>query len=282
VVLLIQACRSRIYGWWRYLIKPVLIMVCMVVLLCAADALSGDRLNPSGQVLMIFVTVLSAMAMLATIFIPGPRRWPNPDPVVPAQDPAPAARKPVNLRLLVRVPSLYAMLSRTFLIVAVVLTLGVAMNVPDAISVGLPSWSVTHELTRNYFVGYPAWPALLLKLGTVGAVVASVMSALMLSLDRRDQGMFHILCGIGGILLVVLGACLVAHAFHPSVWDRLSTLVNSPGQPQPAAIVADVLDAFERGPLILAAATFCGGMILLNCCGRKLPSAPVEMNRAAA
>jgi hypothetical protein len=58
--------------------------------------------------------------------------------------------------------------------------------------------------------------------------------------------------------------------------------MNEHGKPQPAVIVADFLDAFERAPLILSAAVFCGGQILLNWMPRKSPAAQSEPNRVAA
>jgi hypothetical protein len=277
LIFLIQACRSRIYGWWRYLIKPMLITACMICILFAATALGGNRLNPTGQVVMIFLTVFPAIALLTVLFIPGPRRWPS------ATAPAPA-QQPTNMRLRIRrrIRSPFSTLTGLFLFVAALLTLGVAMNVPEAIAVGLPDRSLAVNMATNYFAGYPQWPELLLRLGVIGASLLTVLSIAALCLDRRGDGVIPILRGIAGILLVVFAASLVSHAFHPSVWSRIAEKMNEHGKPQPVVIVADFLDAFERAPLILAAAVFCGGQILLNWMPRKLPAAENEPDRVAA
>ncbi len=277
LVLLIQACRSRIYGWWRYLIKPVLVLACMICILCAAAILNGDRLNPDDQVLMIFLTVFSSIAMLTVLFIPGPRRWPNVQINAPVQG-------PVNPRLRTRMSIAWpsSMLARIFLWAAVLLTLGVAMNIPEAIAVGLPNGSLRTDLSTNLFAGYPQWPELLLRLGFIGASLLSILSIASLCLARRHDGGLHIVRGVSGATLLIFSAAMISHAFHPSVWTSIAERMSAHGTTQPAPMIADFLDAFERRPLIMAGIIFCGGQVLLNWMPRKTTAAQVEPTRAAA
>jgi len=156
------------------------------------------------------------------------------------------------------------------------------MNIPEAIAVGLPDRSLAVNMSTNYFAGYPQWPELLLRLGIIGASLLMLLSIAALCLERRGDGVLPILRGIAGILLVVLAASLISHAFHPSVWSRIAETINEHSKVQPAVITADILDAFERAPLIVAGMVFCGGQILLNWMPRKLPAAQSEPNRAAA
>jgi hypothetical protein len=215
--------------------------------------------------------------MLAVLFIPGPRRWPI------ATMPAPARPMPrFRIRTNLRIASPFSFLTGIFLTAAVLLTLAVAMNVPEAITVGLPNWSLNQELSTNYFAGYPTWPTLLLRLGSACAFLLMLASIGTLCLARRDDGVMHILRGIAGILLLVFAASTISHAFHPSAWTRIAMRINGPGKAQPGVILADVLDAFERGPLILAGVIFCGGQILLNWVPRRMPAPQVEPNRVAA
>jgi Protein kinase domain len=277
LVLLIQACRSKIYGWWKYLIKPLLVTVFMICILFAAAALSGDRLNPSDQVLMIFLIVFPAVAMLAVIFIPGPRIRPSKLMTTPI--PTMTNRR---FRNRVRIQSPFSMLSGIFLWAAVLLTLGVAMNIPEAIAVGLPNGSLRANLSTNYFSGYPQWPELLLRLGFVSAGLLTLLGVASLCLARRGDGALHTLRGIAGVLLLIFSASMISHAFHPSVWTAMAERINAHGTTQPAPLVADFINAFERGPLIMAGVIFCGGQVLLNWMPRKLPATQIEPNRAAA
>ena len=36
IIFLIQACRARIYGWWTYLFKPLVVVGCLAAILIAS------------------------------------------------------------------------------------------------------------------------------------------------------------------------------------------------------------------------------------------------------
>jgi hypothetical protein len=289
ILFLIQACRRRFYGWWTYLVRPILIICCLVAILGGAGALACGSLNTDGEILAIFMIVFSAGAIIAMLFVGGagngsgsgtdaaaaadtsrqaPRRQSHQN-IVQVWN----RRRPRRLRMGVRLFSPFSLLAWPILIAATVLTLASALNLSEAIAAGLPEPRVAADLNKRVFPDYPAWPELLQRLGQSGAVVLSLLGLLALALARRRAGVGHLLRGVIGALMLVGSAAMISRAFHPSVWTEVAELANTH---RPTAAVARFTDAFERGPLIA-----CGVMFLMSQIFLSWPPAVRRQNERA-
>jgi hypothetical protein len=327
VIFLVQACRSRFTGWWRYLLKPLLMILCLVPIFWAIAALgTPGEVRPDDAPIAIFAIVFPTVLIITALAIPGPRRRrtkvetppqtdepiptaapPSPAPaapVAPAANPATSAdehpradwtwQQWVNYGLNAqrrrqlrqqrdwwrwqrhrlrmrnrygrrgsgesRLPSPFTLLAMILLPLAVVLALTVALNVPEALSVGLPDRNFTHDLSTNVFSGYPDWPALLLRLDRAAATLLLLLGIAAMTLGRRTSGATHIFRGLFGIGALVTAIALLGKAFYLATWSQIADELTTH---HAVAAVARFLDGFDRAPLILAGVFFILSQVLL-------------------
>jgi hypothetical protein len=179
-----------------------------------------------------------------------------------------------------RLPSPFTVLAMILLPLAIVLTLAVALNVPEALSVGLPDQSFTNELNHRVFAGYPDWPALLLRLDRAAATLLLLLGIAAMTLGRRAGGATHIFRGLFGIGALVTAIALLGKAFYVATWSQIADELTTH---HAVAAVARFLDGFDRAPLILAGVFFIFSQVLLAWPPRKReqPAAPAAPAAAA-
>ena len=67
---LIKSLQKRFRGWYRYLIKPVLVLIFMSIAISSAICLGNMRMGSDESLVAIFLMILSSILFLVTLFIP--------------------------------------------------------------------------------------------------------------------------------------------------------------------------------------------------------------------
>src|SRR5687767_13583787 len=123
--------------------------------------------------------------------------------------------------------SFFSFVSFLFIVPAMAVTLATAINVPDAMSVGLPHPDVARTLHGEIFPGYPQWPQLLVSIGTFFAVVLTLFAAAASAMARRRTGILHILRGIVAVATLVSSAAMLGVAFGRNGWLAVAERVHN-------------------------------------------------------
>ena len=160
-----------------------------------------------------------------------------------------------------------------------ILAVGVALSVPEAIAVGFPDPKLALHLSNRVFIGYPQWPELLSQMGVVAAALLRRISITFLTIARRHDGIMHIMRGVIGTFILFAAVSSLSHAFHPSVWSTISDQIRDHHQ---SAAMAEFLGAFKSGRAIAAGITFIFAQILLNWHPRNHRVMPVAQTGAKA
>jgi hypothetical protein len=274
----VQLCRSRFYGWWSYVLKPLLIILLTGTVLGSSFMLAMGHLRGDEFIMAIFLLVACGQALLVVPFIPA-RKVIAVEPGA-AEPPPPISEGPRNLwqsrraewvesrrvqraerRALRRQRHTQLLNGSSFLMIAaVIVTLAYALNVPEALSVGLPDARFSKDLHEKWFNGYPAWPELLNRLLAAAALLLTVLTIALTAMARRHAGIAHILRGIIGVALLVSSAGMIRNGFHPSAWSAVASQVH---QDHPGAAIAVFLDSFRDDAVSAACIMFVVASVLL-------------------
>jgi len=155
---------------------------------------------------------------------------------------------------------LFTIFTLLLLVPAMALTLATALDVPEALSMGLPDAHTLRTLDQQIFPGYPQWPALLLRVGIVLSGVLAMLALAACATARRRGGMLHVARGVLGIATMLVSVALIGAAFSRNAWWEVADKVHLN---QHAAALAAFLDRFDPRVLLLAAAAFIVATVLL-------------------
>ena len=179
---------------------------------------------------------------------------------VPTNNAAPTQSRPRLLRRWNFLGSFFALVAFVLLLLAAFLTLMTAVNVPEALSAGLPDPSVQHTFNVEIFAGYTEWPELLRRVGMLLSAMTTVLALTAAAMARRRAGILHVLRGMLGILTLVASAALVGVAFAPDGWWAVSEQVH---MGRLAAAIAAFLDRLQPPVLLVAALLFVAATLLI-------------------
>ena len=96
---LIRSARKRFTGWYAYLIKPLLLALCLMTVVTASICMGGMNLRNDEFLIALFLIIFPAVAFFGITVIParvfdGAPKEAAPQPVAP---PAPSARQPSSV-----------------------------------------------------------------------------------------------------------------------------------------------------------------------------------------
>ena len=66
----IGACRSRFTGWYRYLIKPAILITCVLVIVASSIYMGCANLNRDGFTILLFLIIFPAVAFFVVMVVP--------------------------------------------------------------------------------------------------------------------------------------------------------------------------------------------------------------------
>ncbi len=66
----IGACRSRFNGWYRYFIKPAILVICVLVIVASSIYMGCANLNRDGFAISLFLIIFPAVAFFVVMVIP--------------------------------------------------------------------------------------------------------------------------------------------------------------------------------------------------------------------
>jgi serine/threonine protein kinase len=124
-------------------------------------------------------------------------------------DPTVASRRNVRRE---RDPSSWflSLLGTLSIVIAMLIGIGVAVNLPTALTVGAP-----HDFSEEMhdIFGYNGWPSLVLLLGTLATLLSMLSGAILLILARRRHGLVHMARAVCGSLLLLFSLGIFQDAF---------------------------------------------------------------------
>jgi hypothetical protein len=91
----IGSCRSRFNGWYRYLVKPALLLVCILIAVASAICMGNMNLQNDEYAVSLFFIIFPVMAFLVIAIIPAGTIVGHPSK--PACPPAPPVSRPPQL-----------------------------------------------------------------------------------------------------------------------------------------------------------------------------------------
>jgi len=174
----------------------------------------------------------------------------------------------------------FALVAFLLLVPAMALTLLTALDVPKALSVGLPDPQAAHTLNTEIFSGYMEWPALLSRVGVVVAGLMTVLTLAASALARRRGGVLHVIRGMLGIAMLLVSIGLLGGAFSRNGWWAVAEYVH---RDQFAAALAAFLDRFNGHVLLMAVGTFIIAMVIIvwPAAAHRTPAPPSESRGVA-
>ena len=84
----VGSCRSRFNGWYRYIIKPAIMLICVLVIVFSSICMGGMHLPHDGFFILLMLIIFSAIVFLVVGILPA-RMFVGPVPKAEAAPPPP-------------------------------------------------------------------------------------------------------------------------------------------------------------------------------------------------
>lgn len=123
--------------------------------------------------------------------------------------------------------SLLSFFARLVILIAVLVGLAVAIDLPEMIAAGLFDPGLARELQDDVFGGYANWPQLALRIGRSVMILMMMIAAIILIIARRRTSSVHMtraVLGVAGMFTAVEVLCV---ALKPINWHVITGMVNS-------------------------------------------------------
>jgi len=273
----LQSFRQRITSWWSYLIKPLVLYICLQTILLSAFELGKTGPNDDEVPVGIFFIIFPAIMFLTLLFVnPKPQRArairpyqpfpPNP-PMPPASEIAPTAgplpgfepaaqqspatfssapiappqhprQRPQKLRILASLIG-WALHTLTFF-----LAIAVLLDLPGFIAAGLLDQRLADDMKRSLGDN---WARLAHLQGYILVYVGAFAATLFLMLARRSQGIAHMLRPIFAAACFLIATVMLDHGLNGR-WKPLATppAAQAPDPATANARQAQVTDAITQ------------------------------------
>ncbi len=109
--------------------------------------------------------------------------------------------------------------------VAIVAGLAVGLHIPHFVAAGWPDAQVSAEIEQ--FFGYPGWPELVMRLGTVVVVILLLLAGVCIILGRRHLGVRHMLRAVLGLMAFFCVLLVFSDAMSGSYFQEVVDMLNS-------------------------------------------------------
>lgn len=267
VLSVVRACTKRFYGWWGYLIKPLLIVACATgcVAMFAVMGTSA-HLNGTEWAFTWFFLMMFFGAGIVLLCIPGRYRLTTAPPPIPGTDPssAPATNldwqgtPPIEAARAHYGGTLLGLISGIFLQAMLGVGLLYAFNLPRLLASDLLDPSLSYHLRHDVF-GSEQWPKPMENLLAAIMFVLMLVSMSFLTFARRSRGGIHILRGVLAVLVFSSAIGMLHGSFNQDTWNNLAALGNVP----PGQIIMGVLNGMSLGLAGFSTIVFMFGVMLI-------------------
>jgi hypothetical protein len=109
--------------------------------------------------------------------------------------------------------------------VAIVAGLAVGLHLPHFIAAGWPNTQVSGQIEQ--FFGYPDWPELVMRLGTIIVVILLLLAGICIIIGRRHLGVNHMLRVVLGLMALFCVLIVFSDAMSGSYFYDVVNLYNS-------------------------------------------------------
>jgi len=158
----------------------------------------------------------------------------------------------------------HAVLGGTLLLIALVIGVMVAVNVPAIITASSPE--LTEELNQGF--GYEDWPQLLTRLGWACSMVSAALGVLLVVLARRDAGIVHCVRAVLSTTLMVAALWFLGESLGRVNWPVIAELLE---KERLGPAIERFINMVRGEVAITAGAWFLAALTLLAWPARKYP-----------
>jgi TM2 domain-containing membrane protein YozV len=154
---------------------------------------------------------------------------------------------------------LLSALAGLLVFIGFVLGLGLALDLPTAIDVGVFDPALAEDIRHEIFNDYEQWPALVKKVAFLVSALTILSGTIVLTVARRRPGWAHQLRGIIGVGGLMLSLLILSKSMFQRAWTQIQPLISDEKY-------AEALDVFLSGwqrSAILAGAVLLVSIIIL-------------------
>jgi hypothetical protein len=212
---LMQLFRPTFRGWWRYLIKPLLLLACLQTIVSAAIIMgNAPNLNDGDVIAGTFFITFPAVLFIVTLCVPS--RWFSRREALAGVTAAPAAAAagtpdmgalPIEgrARLIAGLGPIAGTVNSTgqlLLLSAVLLQLAAGL-LPAMATAGVIHGHLAEELRRSQAEDVH-WRMIAWQVGTLAAAILWLLGATATAIGRRRAGAPHMVRGLIGAAVLAL------------------------------------------------------------------------------
>jgi hypothetical protein len=108
---------------------------------------------------------------------------------------------------------------------AIVAGLAVGLHIPHFVAAGWPNTQLSAQIEQ--FFGYPGWPELVMRMGTIVVVILLLLAGVCIIIGRRHLGVRHMLRAILGLMAFFCVLLVFSDAMSGSYFQDVVNMLNS-------------------------------------------------------
>jgi hypothetical protein len=300
ILCFLQSFRRRITSWWSYLIKPLVLYICLQTILVSAFSLGMNGVAPDTQAIATFFIIFPAIMFLTLLFVRTKERRPSalqaysaagtPPPLPrnigdassadlqgrPLVSPtastfaqAPAPSQPRRQPRPEKLSLLAAFIGSAFHTATCLIAVATAVNLAGFIDAGFLGPRLPNEMRAAF--GGANWVKLAHLQGYILTYIGSFLATLFFMLARRSRGVAHMLRPIFAAVCFLIAMALLDNSLGSATWtpvmkDRSAQVsdVARPPRPDVGESIVKYLEASQAKMSIMSLVfAMCGLALLL-------------------
>jgi hypothetical protein len=108
---------------------------------------------------------------------------------------------------------------------AIILGLAIGLHIPNFVAAGWPNAQLSTQIEQ--FFGYPDWPELVMRLGTILVVILLLLAGVCIIIGRRHLGVSHMLRAVLGLMAFFCVLLIFSNAMSGSYFQEVVDMINS-------------------------------------------------------